>query len=78
MSKDDLFRYSIPAMGAIGLAKKAGAEFANQIEDALAGLLINGVPVGSIHVQQHPDRTVICVDGKPRYEFRIVFEAHDK
>ena len=57
------------------LARKAAAALADQIEDALAGLLASGVSVGAINVQQHPDRTVICVDGEPRYEFKIVFTA---
>jgi hypothetical protein len=52
------------------LAHKASLEMANQINDALAGLLINGVSVGSIEVQNHPgNRTVITVDGVPKYEF---------
>jgi hypothetical protein len=70
------FRYDLPALGAIELARKASLELANQIEDALAGLLINGVPVSSINVQHHPDRTVIAVYGKPHYEFKIVFTDH--
>lgn len=66
-------RYDIPIIGAMEIARKASLELANQIEDALAGLLINGVCPGQIDVQIHPDCTVICVDGIPRYEFKIVF-----
>ena len=68
----------LPTLGAKKLAREAGDRLANQIEDALAGLLINGVDAGSIEVQKHPEhRTIISVDGLAKYEFKIVFTQLD-
>ena len=61
-------------IGAREMARKAGATLSNAIEDVLAGLLINGVSPGSINVQEHPGcRTIITVDGVPKYEFKLEF-----
>ena len=68
-----------PPLGTQKLAREASLRLANRIEDALAGLLINGVDPGSIDVQHHPDnRTVICVAGVPKYEFTTTFTVIDQ
>jgi hypothetical protein len=46
---------------------------ANEIEDILAGLMINGVRQDEIEIQRHPDKTVIVVRGVPRYELTTTF-----
>lgn len=65
--------YYLPRLGAQELARQSASRLANEIEDALAGLLINGVSAASIEVQHHPNRTVIAVNGTPTYEFTVVF-----
>lgn len=55
--------------------KRAASSLANEIDDALAGLLINGVAPAAISIANHPDRTIISVNGQPRYEFKITFNS---
>lgn len=64
---------------AIGeVTRKAVAKHTKKIEDALAGLLIKGVCPSAIDLDYHPDKTVIKVNGTPRYEFRIIFTRLDE
>lgn len=60
------------------MTRKAAANLSNEIEDALAGLLINGVCPSAIDLDYHPHKTVIKVDGTPRYEFRTMFTRLDE
>ena len=42
------------------------------LEDIIAGLMAAGVREDEIQIQEHPDlRTVVCVRGEPKYQFRI-------
>lgn len=50
---------------------------ANELEDILAGLMINGVRRDEIEVQEHPDRTVVVVRGQPRYEVKVSFSFRE-
>lgn len=48
---------------------KARAEW---LEDVLAGLLAAGCTKDQIEVQEHPvSRTVVCVNGEPKYEWKF-------
>jgi len=44
---------------------------ANWMEDCIAGLMINGVSKDRIEIQHRPSKTVIAVDGVPKYEFEF-------
>lgn len=61
--------YDLPSLGAQELARQSALRIANELEDILAGLLINGVDPATIEVQHHPGlRIVVAVDGAPKYE----------
>lgn len=61
-------------MGLINtIVQSAIRKRANEIEDILAGLMINGVTKDEIEIQEHPDRTLIVVRGVPRYEITTSF-----
>ncbi len=53
---------------------------ADWLDDILAGLFINGIRKDAIEVQEHPGkdgtsgRTVVAVDGVPKYEFTMVID----
>lgn len=55
------------------------AEHFNAIEDAIAGLLINGVDPNQISLMRDVNRqgisTVLMVDFVPKYSFRVTFHS---
>jgi hypothetical protein len=55
-------------------AQKSRADW---LEDVLAGLLINGVAMTEIKLEEHPheNRTVVVVRGVPMYEWRLNLTA---
>lgn len=50
---------------------------ANELDDIIAGLLINGVARDEIEVRECPDKTLVCVRGVPRYELKVRFSVKD-
>lgn len=50
---------------------------ANELEDILAGLMINGVRRDEIEIHEHQDRTVVLVRGSPRYELKVRFSIRE-
>ncbi len=44
---------------------------ANWMEDCIAGLMINGVSRDRIEIQAHMSKTVISVDGVPKFELEF-------
>jgi hypothetical protein len=59
------------------LVRAATMKRANEIEDIVAGLMINGVTKDEIEIQEHPDKTIIVVRGVPRYEVTAKFSVRD-
>lgn len=53
--------------------EKTARALANDLDDILAGLLINGVSPAAICVHSYPDRTVVSVSGVNRYEIKYSF-----
>ena len=53
------------------IARQVSEAKANWLEDVIGGLLINGVTLGEIEIQEHLGCTRVAVRGEPRYEFRI-------
>ena len=56
------------------ILKEAVAARARWIEGVLEQMLIAGIDLQEIRIQDHPDcRTVICVNDQPRSEWRIAW-----
>jgi hypothetical protein len=52
--------------------REASLARAKSIDHALRSLLLKGVRASDIDVQEHPDnRTVITVNGVPKYEIKV-------